>query len=221
MRQYVHGYSQPESQRLSDQANTLAEIIHNEIVYQPGELILEAGCGVGAQTVYLAKNSPRSNFICIDQSPSSIQPAEQRTRQNKLDNVKFRHMDIFDLDFPDIPAIKKVVRCLVDLQAQSGGDSLIGRRLYPLLDSALFNQIKVYPLMIYVDDSKPELVEGFSKNTFIAMVEGVKDRALEEKMVSIEEWDCGINALYRVIAGREWDSDQLLEQVLKLRETTK
>jgi hypothetical protein len=30
--------------------------------------------------------------------------------------------------------------------------------------------------MVYVDSSKPNLVEGFIKNTFTAMIEGIRGR---------------------------------------------
>ena len=57
-REYVHGYSERELIRLYDQANTLAELLHHDTVYPPGSKVLEVGCGVGTQTVHLARNSP-------------------------------------------------------------------------------------------------------------------------------------------------------------------
>ena len=53
------------------------------------------------------------------------------------------------------------------------------------------------PRMVYVDASRPVLVEGFTRLTFTAMVEGVKDSAIEQGMISPEEWDRGIQDLYR------------------------
>jgi hypothetical protein len=78
-----------------------------------------------------------------------------------------------------------------------GGDSLIGRRLYPLLTEAGFRDVRVSPRMVYVDDSRPDLVEGFSKNTFIAMVEGIRDQALSLGLIDQPSWDKGIADLYR------------------------
>ena len=78
-----------------------------------------------------------------------------------------------------------------------GGDSLIGRRLYPLLVGAGFREVRVSPRMVYVDSSRPELVEGFSKNTFIAMVEGVREQALSMGLTDAFTWDKGIADLYR------------------------
>ncbi|MEQ8204514.1 MAG: SAM-dependent methyltransferase, partial [Smithellaceae bacterium] len=55
---YVHGYDQRENIRLQDQASTLVELLHSDTTYPAGSRVLEAGCGVGAQTITLAKNSP-------------------------------------------------------------------------------------------------------------------------------------------------------------------
>ncbi len=59
---YVHGYDPRENIRLQDQASTLADLLHSDTGYPPGSLVLEAGCGVGAQTVTLAKNSPGAHI---------------------------------------------------------------------------------------------------------------------------------------------------------------
>ncbi len=91
----------------------------------------------------------------------------------------------------------RIVQCLIEIQARLGGDALIGRRLYPLLTGAGFEGVEVTPRMVYVDDSHPELIEGFSKNTFIAMVEGVREQALELGLMDAENWDRGIAEMCR------------------------
>jgi hypothetical protein len=48
-----------------------------------------------------------------------------------------------------------------------------------------------------VDSSRPGLVEGFTKNTFTAMVEGVRERALAEGLIDETTWDKGIEDLHR------------------------
>jgi hypothetical protein len=60
---YVHGYSARERTRLTDQATTLTELLHADTRYPPGSQVLEAGCGVGAQTVILAANSPQADLF--------------------------------------------------------------------------------------------------------------------------------------------------------------
>jgi len=78
-----------------------------------------------------------------------------------------------------------------------GGNSLIGRQLYPLLKKSNYDNVNVSPRMIYVDSSKPELVEGFTKNTFIAMVKGVKEQAIRSGLMEETSWDQGIRDLYK------------------------
>ena len=78
MSEYVHGYSGRESERLSDQASTLAGLLHHDTSYPAGTRVLEAGCGVGAQTVILAKGSPGARIISMDISQGSLDQARRR-----------------------------------------------------------------------------------------------------------------------------------------------
>ena len=57
--------------------------------------------------------------------------------------------------------------------------------------------------MVYVDSSKPGLVDGFILKTIIPMVEGVKDQALEMKMIGEGEWKKGIEELYGIPSLKE------------------
>jgi SAM-dependent methyltransferase len=244
---YVHGYGARESQRLADQANTLSELLHHDTLYPPGSLILECGCGTGAQTVFLAGRNPDARIVSIDLSAASLEAARERLASGGLTNVEFRVANMLDLPFaeasfdhlfccfvlehlgdpagalqaagrvlrpggtvtviegdhgswycyPETPESIRTVQCLVDVQTRLGGDALIGRRLYPLLTAVGFRQVRVSPRMVYVDSSRPELVEGFSKNTFIAMVEGVREQALALGMIDERTWEKGIADMYR------------------------
>ena len=48
-----------------------------------------------------------------------------------------------------------------------------------------------------MDASRPDLIEGFTKNTFTAMVEGVRDRAIAAGLIDAVTWSRGIDDLYR------------------------
>jgi SAM-dependent methyltransferase len=244
---YVHGYGRREHERLLDQARTLAELLHADTRYPPGSTVLEAGCGVGAQTVTLARNSPGARFTSIDVSAASLDAARSRARAASVENVVFEQADIFALPFaegsfdhafvcfvlehlarphdalvalrarvrpggtitviegdhgstffqPDDADARRAIDCLVALQARNGGDALIGRRLFPLLAGAGLRSVHVSPRMVYVDASRPEWVEGFTRNTFTAMVEGVRDRALGAGLVDAAAWERGIAGLRR------------------------
>jgi len=247
---YVHGYSEREQIRLFDQASTLAELLHSDTRYPAGSLVLEAGCGVGAQTVILARNSPQTRFVSIDVSTESLACAESRVRRAAIDNVVFQAADIFNLPFPcgsfdhvfacfvlehladpgralvclrsclksggtltviegdhgsahfhpDGGHARRAIACLVDLQSRAGGDALIGRRLYPLLCQNGFSKVRVSPRMVYADASCPEIVRGFTRDTFIAMVEGVRAPTLASGLMETGDWDQGIEELRRTTA---------------------
>jgi hypothetical protein len=95
---YVHGYSERERQRLHDQSQTLAELLHHDAIYPAGSQVLEAG----------------------------------------------------------------------------------------------FRKVTVSPRFVYVDASRPAWVEGFTRNTYIAMVEGVREQALVAGLIDRPAWDKGI-----------------------------
>jgi SAM-dependent methyltransferase len=220
----------------------LTDLLHAGTTYPAGSTVLEAGCGVGAQTVILARNSPQTLITSVDISEESLAAAQSRVFALGQRNVTFQRADILDLPFavedfdhvfvcfllehlrdpvealrrlrrvlkpggtitaiegdhgstyfhPDSAAAHRVIQCLVDIQAGAGGNALIGRQLYPLLAHAGFAEVRVSPRMVYVDGSKPHLIEGFTKNTFIAMVEGVRTQALCRGLIDLTTWDQGI-----------------------------
>ncbi len=246
-RAYVHGYDPRENRRLQDQASTLVELLHWDTAYPEGSRVLEAGCGVGAQTVTLASNSPKALITSIDVSRASVAEAGKAVRAAGLDNVTLLQADVFHLPFPpasfdhvfvcfvlehlarpvealralraalrpggtmtviegdhgstyfhpDSEYARRAVSCQVELQARAQGNALIGRALYPLLREAGLGRIHVSPRMVYVDGSKPALVEGFTRRTFTAMIEGVRESALASGLMSAADFDRGIADLYR------------------------
>jgi SAM-dependent methyltransferase len=244
---YVHGYSERESERLSDQAQTLTDLLHSDTHYPAGSSVLEAGCGIGAQTVILARNSPGAYITSVDISPESVKRAEERIRKEGIANVTVRQGDLFNLPFgpasfdhifvcfvlehladprlalerlkpllreggsitviegdhgstffyPESAEAHRAIGCLVDLQEEIGGNALIGRQLYPLVAGAGFEDVRVSPRLVYVDASRPALVEGFTKQTFTAMVSGVREEVLKKGMMNETDWDKGISDLDR------------------------
>jgi ubiquinone/menaquinone biosynthesis C-methylase UbiE len=244
---YVHGYDQRENIRLQDQASTLVELLHSDTRYPANSRVLEAGCGVGAQTITLVRNSPEAHITSMDISLSSVAEAKKKIERAGFANVSFRQGDIFNLPFkpesfdhifvcfvlehlaqpvealhclktllkaggtitvvegdhgstyfyPDSEAAHKAIQCQVALQNKAGGNANIGRELYPLLNTAGFAAIRVSPRMVYVDSSKPHLVEGFTKNTFTAMIEGVRESSIKAGLIDETTFDDGIKALYR------------------------
>jgi SAM-dependent methyltransferase len=242
--EYVHGYGTSESERLLAQAGSVLDLLHGDTSYPAGSLVLEVGCGTGAQTASLAKNSPGARFISFDHSATSLAQARARVSAT---NVEFHQADLFALPFapasfdhvfvcfvlehlarprealailerllkpggtitvfegdhgptsmyPDSEAAHKAIWCQVELQRRAGGNANIGRELYPLLKSAGFAQVHNSPRIVYVDASRPHLVDGFTRKTFAAMIEGVREAALAARIIDAETFDAGIRALYR------------------------
>ncbi len=52
--------------------------------------------------------------------------------------------------------------------------------------------------MVYIDQSRPKLMDGFVKHTIIPMVEGVRAQVLEMALMDEATWEKGIKDLYRV-----------------------
>jgi SAM-dependent methyltransferase len=98
---------------------------------------------------------------------------------------------------PDSAAAQEAIECLVELQRTAGGNGLIGRELYPLLVDAGFHSVRVSPRAVYVDSSRPDLVDGFTRKTFTAMIEGVREPAIAAGLIAAERFDEGIRDLYR------------------------
>jgi len=244
---YVHGYDPRENKRLLDQAGTLVDLLHSDTSYPSGSVVLEAGCGVGAQTVTLAQRSPDARFTSVDVSADSLAEAKRTTEAAGVTNVRFHQADIFALSFapesfdhvfvcfvlehlsrpvealailnrllrpggtmtviegdhasayfhPDSCAAHMAIQCLVELQRLAGGNALIGRQLYPLMVEAGLQAVHVSPRMVYVDSSRPDLADGFTKKTFTAMIEGVRKSAIEAGIIDPESFDAGVRDLYR------------------------
>jgi SAM-dependent methyltransferase len=98
---YVHGYGEREGVRLEDQASTLADLLHGGLSFAGGARVLEAGCGVGAQTVELARRSPLARFVAIDVNAASLARAEIAAQRAGLTNVEFLEADVFALPFAE------------------------------------------------------------------------------------------------------------------------
>ncbi|HEX2934473.1 MAG TPA: hypothetical protein VHO72_03900, partial [Bacteroidales bacterium] len=60
-----------------------------------------------------------------------------------------------------------------------------------------FSEIHVSPRMVYVDGSKPRLIEGFTRNTFTAMIEGIQKPAISNGLMDETSFNKGIRGLYR------------------------
>ena len=86
-KKYVHGYTERESRRLEDQATTLTELLHFDTIFENGGRVLEAGCGVGSQTITIASKNPGAIFTSIDISETSLEKARKNQINIHLSNL--------------------------------------------------------------------------------------------------------------------------------------
>jgi ubiquinone/menaquinone biosynthesis C-methylase UbiE len=247
---YVHGYDEFEQHRLDAQASSVWSLLHDDTRYAPGSRVLEVGCGTGAQTITLARNSPGAQFVSFDRSAVSLEHARARLEAADLHNVELRREELFALPFehqsfdhlfvcfvlehlpdpvaalralqpflkpdgtitvfegdhgsayfhPESDAARRVTACQVELQRRAGGNAMIGRQVYPLMIEAGFEAVVVTPRVVYVDASRPRLVESFTLGTFTAMMQGVREPAIAGGLIDAESFDAGIHALERTAA---------------------
>ncbi|MFI6688628.1 methyltransferase domain-containing protein [Streptomyces sp. NPDC050485] len=101
---------------------------------------------------------------------------------------------------PDSADARAVIDCQVRLQRAAGGNALLGRELEPLLARAGYADAVVHPRTVYADRTRPGLVDGFTRNTFIAMVESVREEALAAGASTPSRWARGIADLHRTAA---------------------
>ncbi|MDX2431157.1 MAG: methyltransferase domain-containing protein [Bacteroides sp.] len=94
--EYVHGYTERETQRLQEQSLILEELLHSGTSYPAGSRVLEVGCGVGAQTLILLRRNPGIHLTSIDMSEASVLKAKERVEEAGFEGVEFRHENIFD-----------------------------------------------------------------------------------------------------------------------------
>lgn len=98
---------------------------------------------------------------------------------------------------PDSEPARDAIACQVTLQRHAGGDASIGRRLYPLLTEAGYDEVSVSPRQVYIDGSRPALADGFIRKKFTAMIEGARQPAIAAGLIDADSFDAGIHALHR------------------------
>jgi ubiquinone/menaquinone biosynthesis C-methylase UbiE len=248
MDDYIHGYSQKEIDRLYEQAEILEDLLHYDTHYPIESQVLEAGCGVGAQTAILARRNPGINLVSIDRAEEFLHHAKENITNEWISNVHFIHGDITKLPFEDksfdhvfvsfvlehlsnpdkiLDEIYRVLRkdgtltiiegdhgscfwhpeteesiavweSFIQVQQDLGHDPLIGRKLYPLLLHAGFDEIKIEPRYVYTDGSDKKMADNVLSKIIAPMTETAKEVAIKNKYVDKETWEKGINDFEKI-----------------------
>ena len=226
----------------------LENLLHDGTTYNDSEKVLEAGCGIGAQTRILAKRNKQAQFTSVDISDQSLQQARRTIEGENLTNVRFQKENILDLSFDDesfdhifvcfvlehlekpdsaLLELRRVLKTggtitliegdhgscfwtpkdrdsveawntLINAQAELGHDSLIGRRLYPLLAQAEFRIATVSPRYVYADFSNPILLDGVVNKIIVPMVQSSRDQILSNSWIDKDTWERGLEHLSNV-----------------------
>ena len=156
-----------------------------------GRRILDVGCDTGNLGGYLKGLGNAVDGVEMD-------PEAAGRAKSKLDRVYTGSAEdpelLRELSGPyDVVVFADVLEHIAD-------PASLLRKVAPLLAEAGFRDVRVSPRMVYVDASRPGLVEGFTRNTFIAMVEGVREKALSLGLVDEGTWEKGIAGLRRTTA---------------------
>jgi SAM-dependent methyltransferase len=94
---YANTIGQLISPRVAD------EVMHllDETITDDVKTILDAGCGPGTVSLYLAAKYPNRQIYGIDASAAMIAQCKEKAELRDLKNTIFDHMKVDDLDFGD------------------------------------------------------------------------------------------------------------------------
>ncbi|WP_078856742.1 methyltransferase domain-containing protein [Streptomyces sp. NBRC 109706] len=98
---------------------------------------------------------------------------------------------------PDSALARAAIDCHTRLQAAAGGNAKLGRQLQPLLAEAGYADVTVRPRTVYADRTRPEMVRGFTRDTFIPVIASVREQALDAGLATAKDFDRGIADLRR------------------------
>ncbi len=88
-REYIHGYTEEEQNRLIDQGEILSEFVFDRLDFTRCRRLLDVGCGVGAQTAILLRDYPQLQVTGLEIESKQIQKAEAFL--SSLDYAKNRY----------------------------------------------------------------------------------------------------------------------------------
>ena len=79
----------------------------SQMKIQPGENVLEVGCGTGRNLIILAKKHPQANFFGLDASSAMLETAQSKIGARNLQNISLKTALADDFDFRATFGIEK------------------------------------------------------------------------------------------------------------------
>ena len=96
-----YGFWEKDTRNLFAAQQNQNEYVNKKLNFQPGESILDAGCGVGGTMVYLASNY-NLPIIGINISSEQIKKADKYSKKYNVDGlIKFSKQNFQDTNFPN------------------------------------------------------------------------------------------------------------------------
>lgn len=74
---YLHGYSEWEQERLLQQNDILSKYIYQRIDLSAARKVIEIGCGVGAQMIYMLRKYPELHITGLELEEKQLEKARQ------------------------------------------------------------------------------------------------------------------------------------------------
>lgn len=127
---YTHGYQDAvlRSHRWRTASNSAAYLLP---LLQPGQRLLDVGCGPGTLTVDLARQVPLAEVVGVDISPDVIDEARSHAEGAGADNIRFLAADFREADLGtrsfDVVHAHQVLQHLTDPVAALASMSALAR----------------------------------------------------------------------------------------------
>lgn len=77
---------------------------------KPDIRILDAGCGTGVSTEYLAHLNPQAEITGIDLSPAALAVAQERCQSSGANQVKFHNLSLYQVE--QLPGVFDLINCV-------------------------------------------------------------------------------------------------------------
>jgi SAM-dependent methyltransferase len=188
--------------------------------------ILDAGCGTGCGTEYLAHLNPEAEVTGIDLSTGALAVARERCQKSGATNVEFQHLSLFDAE--QLPGEFDLINCVGVLHHTADpirGVQTLAQKLAPggLLHIFVYGELGRWEIRLMQEaitllqgQKRGDYTDGVAvgRNIFAALPEGnrlkqreqerwawenQRDACFADMYVHPQEIDYNINTLFKLI----------------------
>ncbi len=187
--------------------------------------ILDAGCGSGVSTEYLAHLNPDAQVTGIDLSAGTLAVAKERCQRSSAKNVQFQHLSLFDVD--QLDGQFDLINCVGVLHHTPdpiGGIQALAKKVAPggLLHIFVYGELGRWEIKLMQEaialiqgDKRGDYVDGVQvgRKIFESLPEGnallrrekerwalenQKDECFADMYVHPQEIDYNVNTIYEL-----------------------